>query len=62
MSRAPIGERAMTGAERIAKWRERHAAKLARKAARAGREWTPPAQEDLDAMMVLTADDMVMWK
>jgi hypothetical protein len=32
-----IGDRPMTNAERQARWRERHAAKLARKAARSGR-------------------------
>ena len=32
--RPPIGDRAMTVAERVDRWRKRHAAKLARKAAR----------------------------
>jgi hypothetical protein len=50
MGRPPIFERAMTGAERVQRWRERHAAKLARKAARRGRQG-PPTEESLrDAM------------
>ena len=36
MGRAPINGTAMTGAERMERYRKRHAAKLARKAARRG--------------------------
>ena len=32
MARPTIGERAMTGAERVDRWRKRHARKLAREA------------------------------
>jgi hypothetical protein len=31
IGRPPIGERAMTGAERIAKWRAKHARRVARR-------------------------------
>src|SRR5262245_43618617 len=41
-----IGDKLLTNAERQARWRQRHAAKLARKAARRGRQG-PPTEESL---------------
>jgi hypothetical protein len=54
-----IGDRPMTGAERIAKWRRRHAAKLARKAARRGGH-TAPTPEEWAALMP-TMEDWNRW-
>ena len=46
---ALLGTQPMTNAERQARWRERHAKKLARKAARRGRQG-PPTEESLAAV------------
>src|SRR5262249_49312540 len=59
MGRPPIGDRAMTNAERIAKWRKRHADKLARKAARRGQRG-PVTMDHLQALMP-TLDDFDLW-
>jgi hypothetical protein len=45
----------MTGAERVDRWRKRHAAKLARKAARRGGH-TPMTMEAWDSLRPTTGD------
>jgi hypothetical protein len=55
MGRPPIGDRAMTSAERVQRWRQRHAAKLARKAARRGCQG-PPTEESLREAIPTWAD------
>ena len=53
--RHPIGERAMMPAERVAKWRAKHARRLARKTQYTPR---PPTLEELLAL-VPDADEFV---
>jgi hypothetical protein len=55
MGRTPLGERATTDAERIAKWSAKHARRLARKAQYTPR---PPTLEELLAL-VPDADEFV---
>src|SRR5262245_42714335 len=55
VGRPPIGDRAMTGAERMERYRQRHAAKLARKAARRGHQG-PPTEQDLRDAIPTWAD------
>ena len=54
MGRPPIGEKAMTSAERVARWRERHARKHAP---------LPPRATTMDDWMQLfpTQDDWDRW-
>jgi hypothetical protein len=60
----PIGERAMTGAERMERYRQRHARKLAGRAARRGHQGPPitwaaltPTRKDWNAWFVTTDDE-----
>ena len=50
-----IGNRPLSNAERQARWRERHAAKLARKAARRAKP-TPFMMDEIAALMVKPED------
>ena len=53
MAGKPLGDRAMTSAERTAKWRERHARRLNRKAPYRYRPFT---LEDWDELRVKSDD------
>jgi|RhiMetStandDraft_4_1073278.scaffolds.fasta_scaffold3028373_1 hypothetical protein len=53
-----IGDRPMTGAERIVRWRERHAKKLARETERTRYKQQPLSMDDVDALL-LTPDDLI---
>jgi hypothetical protein len=48
----------MTGAERIVRWRERHAKKLARETERTRYKQQPLSMDDVDALL-LTPDDLI---
>ena len=53
-----IGDRPMTGAERIVRWRERHAKKLARETEADPVQATTLSMDDVDALL-LTPDDLI---
>jgi hypothetical protein len=54
------GDRPLTNAERQARWRDRHARKLARKAARASSQG-PPTWESITGAFLTEADLAEMW-
>jgi hypothetical protein len=47
IGRPPIGDRAMTNAERIAKWRAKHARRVARRTPYVPTPFTPEQWDDL---------------